>query len=94
MIFKSINIVKVIKSRRLRWAANVARMEAGRSAFKILTGTPTGKGTLGRPRRRWEDNIIMNLDETGINAGNQGDLPQYRDYWRSLVTAALSLPDP
>ena len=52
-------IVRVIKSTRLRWAGHVARMEEGRSAFKILTGKPTGKGPLGRPRRRWEENIRM-----------------------------------
>ena len=57
-------------SRRLRWAGHVARMEEGRSAFKILTGTPTGKRPLGRPRRRLEDNIRMGLEEKGINAGN------------------------
>ena len=45
-------------------------MEEGRSTFKILTGTPTGKRTLGKPRRRWEDNIRMDLDEIGINGGN------------------------
>ena len=49
--------VRVIKSRRLRWAEHVARMEEGRSTFKMLTGKPTGKRPLGRPRRRWEDNI-------------------------------------
>ena len=60
----------MIKSRRLRWAVHVAWMEEGRSVFKILTGKPTGKRSLGRPRRRWEDNIRMNLEEIGINAGN------------------------
>ena len=65
-----LNIVRVIKSRRLRWAGHVAIMEEGRSAFKILTGTPTGKRPSGRPRRRWEDNIRMDLPEIGINAGN------------------------
>ena len=50
-----------MKSRRLRWAGHVARMEEGRSAFKILTGKPIGKRPLGRPRRRWEDNIRMDL---------------------------------
>ena len=49
---------------------HVARMEEGRSAFNILTGKRTGKRRLGRPRRRWEDNIIMDLEEIGINAGN------------------------
>ena len=51
----------MIKSRRLRWAGHVARMEEARSALKILTGTPAGKRPLGRPKRRWEDNIIMDL---------------------------------
>ena len=59
MKYRSPNIVRVIKSRRLRWAGHVARMEEGRSAFKILTGKPAGKGPLGRPRHRWEDNIKM-----------------------------------
>ena len=60
-MYRSPNIVRVIKARRLRWAGHVARMEEGRSAFKILTGTPAGKKPLGRPRRRWEDNIRMNI---------------------------------
>ena len=53
----------MIKCRRLRWAGHVARMEEGRSSFKILTDKPTGKRPLGRPRRRWEDNIRMDLEE-------------------------------
>ena len=84
------NIVRVIKSIRLRWAGHVARMEEGRSAFKILTGKPTGKRPLGRSRRRWEDNIRMNLEEIGINAGNSVDSAQDRNYWRALVNAALN----
>ena len=60
----------MIKSRRLKSAGHVARMEEGRSAFKILTGKPTGKRPLGRPRHRWENNIRMDLEEIGINAGN------------------------
>ena len=62
-LYRSPNIVRVIKSRRLRWARHVARIEEGRSAFKILTGKPTGKRLLGRPRRRWENNIRMDLEE-------------------------------
>ena len=58
------------KSRRLRWAGHVARMEEGRSAFKILTGKRTAKRSLGMPRRRWEDNIRMDLEEIGISAWN------------------------
>ena len=69
-LYRSPNIVRVIKSGRLRWVGQVARMEEGRSAFKILTGKPTGKRPLGRPRRTWEDNIRMDLKEIGINAGN------------------------
>ena len=84
-------IINVIKSRRLRWANNVARMEGGRSAFKILTGKPTGKRSLGRPRRRWENNIRMDLEEIGVNAGNWVDSAQDMDYWRTLVNAALNL---
>ena len=68
--------IRVIKSRRLRWAGNVAIMEEARSAFKVLTGKPTGKGPLGRTRRRWEDNIRMDLEEIGISAGNWVDSAQ------------------
>ena len=66
-------------------------MEEGRSAFKILTGKPTGKRPLGRPRRRWEDSIRMDLEEIGINAGNCVDSAQDRNYWRTLVNATLNL---
>ena len=70
-------------------------MEEGRSAFIILTGKPTKKKRpLGRPRRRWEDNIRMDLEEIGINAGNWFDSAQNRDYWRSLLNAALNLRVP
>ena len=67
-LYRSPNIVRVIKSRRLnvRWEDHVARMEEGRSAFKIVTGTPSGKRTLGRPRSRWEDNIRMDLRDIRI----------------------------
>ena len=76
-------------------AGHVARMEEGRSTFKkVLTGKPKGKRPLGRPRRRWEDNIRMYLEEIGINAGNWVDSPQDRNYWRALVNAALNLRVP
>ena len=81
----------MIKSRRLRWAGHVARMEEGRSAFKIVTGKATGKRPLGRPRRRWEDNLRMDLEEICVNAGNWVDSAQDRNYWRALVNAALNL---
>ena len=90
----SLNVVSVIKSRRLRWAGHVARMEEGRSIFKILTGKPIGKRPLGWPRRRWEDNIRMDLEEIGIKAGNWVDSAQDRNYWRALVNTALNLRVP
>ena len=77
-----------------RWAWHVARMEESRSAFKNLTGKPTGKRPLGRPRRRWEDNIRMDLEEIGINAGNWVHSAQDRDYWRALMNTALNLRVP
>ena len=93
-LYRSSNIVRVIKSRRLRWAGHVARMEEGRSSFKVLTGKRTGKIPLGRPRRRWEDNIRMDLEEIGINVGSWVNPAQDRNYWRALVIAALNLRVP
>ena len=59
------NIVRVIKSRRMRWARHVARMGEGRGVYRVLVGKPEGRRPLGRPRRRWEDNIRMHLREVG-----------------------------
>ena len=72
------------------WAGYVARMEEGRSAFKVSTGKPTGKRTLGRPKRIWEDNIRMDLKETGINTRNWVYSAQDSDYWRTPVNAELN----
>ena len=82
-LYRSPNIVNVIKSRRLRWAGHITRMEE--------TCKPTGKRPLGRPRRRWEENIRMDLEEIGINVGNWVDSGRDRDYWRTLVNAASDL---
>ena len=84
----------MIKSRRMRWAGYLARMDDGGRAYKILTGKPTGNRPLGRPRRRWEDKIKMDLEEIGINAGNWVDSTQDKNYWRALVNAALNLRVP
>jgi hypothetical protein len=62
------NIIRVIKSRRMRWAGHVARMGEGRGAYRILVGRPEGRRLLGRPRRRWENNIKMDLQEVGWGA--------------------------
>ena len=93
-MYRSLNIVRVIKSRRLRWAGHVARMKKGRNAFKIVTGKSTGKRPLGKSRCRWEDNIRIDLEEIGINTGNWVDSPQDKDYWRALINATLNLRVP
>ena len=77
---------RVIISRTLRWTGNVARMQEENICFKILT---TENIPLGRPRRRWEDNIKMDFEEIGINAGNWVDSAQDRNYWRALVNAEI-----
>jgi hypothetical protein len=64
-LYSSPNIIRVIKSRRLRWAGHVARMEARRGAYRTLVGKPEGRRLLERPRRRWEDNNKMDLREVG-----------------------------
>ena len=78
----------MIKCRKLRWTGHVARKDEDRSAFKILTGKPTGKRPLGRSRLSWADNIGMDLKEIGINTRNWVDCTQDRDYWRVLVNVA------
>jgi hypothetical protein len=78
----------------LRWAGHVVRMEEGRSALRILTVTLTGKKPLGKPSHGWEDNIRMDPKEIGINTRNWVDSAQDRDYWRTLVNAAMNLRVP
>ena len=87
-------MVRVIKSRRFGWTGRVARMKEGRSDFKILTGESTGKKHVGRPKRRWEENIIIYLKEIAINMRNWIDLAKDSDYWRSLMNAPLNLRVP
>jgi hypothetical protein len=60
-LYSSTNIVRVIKSRRMRWVGHVARMEEGGGVYRVLVGRPEGKRPLGRPKRRWEDNIKIDL---------------------------------
>jgi hypothetical protein len=69
-LYSSPNIVRVIKSRRMRWVGHVAHMGEGRGVYTILVGRPEGKRPLGRPRHRWEDNIKMDFREIGIDGAN------------------------
>jgi hypothetical protein len=71
----------VIKSRKLRWAGHVARMGEGRDVYRVLIGRPEGKRPLGRPRRRWEDNIKLELRAIGIDEANWIRLAQDRVQW-------------
>ena len=89
-LYSSPNIVRVIKSRRMRWAGHVALMEEGRGVHKIFMGKPEGKRPLGRPRRRWEDNIKMDLEEVGSGCGDWMELAQDRDRWRALVSTVMN----
>ena len=89
-LYSSPNIVRVIKSRRMRWAGHVARMEEGRGVHKVLVEKPEGKRPLGRPRRRWEDNIKMDLQEVGRGCGGWLELAQDRDRWRALVSTVMN----
>jgi hypothetical protein len=81
----------VIKSRRLTWAGHVARMGEGRVVFRVLVGKPEGKRPLGRPRRRWEDNIRMDLQVVGCGCDDWIGLAQDGDQWRALVSAVRNL---
>jgi hypothetical protein len=84
-------IVRVIKSRRMGWAGHVARMEEGRGVYRVLVGRPEVKRPLGRPRRRWEDNIKMDLREIGIDGAIWIQLAQDRVQWRTFVNTVMNL---
>jgi hypothetical protein len=85
------NIVRVIKSRRMRWAGHVARMGEGRGVCRFLVGKPEGRRPLGRPRHRWEDNIEMDIQEVGCGGMDWIELAQDREGWRALVNAVMNL---
>jgi len=88
------NIVRVVKSRRMRRAWHVARMGEGRDVHRVLVGKPEGKRRLRRPRRRWGDNIKMDLQEVGGGCGDWMELAQDRDRWRALVGTVMNLRVP
>jgi hypothetical protein len=93
-LYSSPNIVRVIKSRRMRWAGHVARMGQGRGVYRVSVGRPEGKRPLGRPRRRWEDNISLDLRKIGIDGANSIQLPQDRVQWRAFVNTVMNLRVP
>jgi hypothetical protein len=88
------NIVRVVKSRRMRWARHLARMGEERVVHRVLVGRPEGKRPLGRPRRRWEDNIKMDVQEVGGGRGDWMELAQDRDGWRALLSTLKNLRVP
>ena len=90
-LYSSPNIVRAIKSRRMRWAGHVARMGEERGVYRVLLGKPEGRRQLGRPRRRWVDNNKMDLQEVGCGYMDWIGLAQDRDRWRTLVSAVMNL---
>jgi hypothetical protein len=93
-LYSSPSIVRMIEARRMRWAGHVARMGAVRGAYNILVGMPEGRRPLGRPRRRWEDNIKMDLREIGFRVVGWIHWAQDRDRWRALVNTVMNLRVP
>jgi hypothetical protein len=90
-LYSSPNIVRVIKSRSMRWAGHVTRMGKGRGVYRVLVGRPEGKRPLGRPRRRWEDNIKLDVREIGIDGSNWIRVVQNRVHWRAFVNMVMNL---
>jgi hypothetical protein len=90
----STSIIRVIKARRMRWAGHVARMGEVRGAYNILVGRLEGRRPLGRPRRRWEDDIKMDLREIGFGGVDLIHRAQDRDRWRAVVNTVMNLRFP
>jgi hypothetical protein len=93
-LYSSPSIIRILKSRRMRWARHVARMGKKRNVYRLLVGKPEGKRPLGRPRSRWIDNIKMNLLEIGVNVVDWIGLAQDRYRWRVLVNSVMNLRVP
>jgi hypothetical protein len=93
-LYSSPNIVRMIKSRRMRWARHVACMGEGRGVYRVLVGRPKGKRPLGRPRHRWEENIKMDLREIGINGTNWIQLAQDMVQQWTFVNMVMNLQAP
>jgi hypothetical protein len=93
-LYSSPGIVRGIRARRIGWAGHVARMGEVRGAYNTLVGRPEGRRPLGRPRRRWEDNIKMDLREMGFGDVDWIHLARDRDTWRALVNTVMNLQVP
>jgi hypothetical protein len=93
-LYSSPSIIRVVKSRKMRWAGHVARMGEVRNAYRLLMGKSEGRRPLGRPRRRWLDNIRMDLVKVGWGDVDWIGLAQDRDRWRALVNSVLNLRVP
>jgi len=93
-LYSSPNIVRVIKSTRMRWAGHVARMGEERVVYRVLVRKPEGRRPLGRPRRRWVNNIRTDLQEVRCGYMDWIGLAQDRDRWRRLVSAVMNLGVP
>ena len=93
-LYSSPNVVRVIKSRRMRWSGHVACMGERRGVNRVLVGKSEGKRPLGRPRCRWEDNIKMNIQEVGCGGMDWIELAQDRDRRWAFLTAVMKLPVP
>jgi hypothetical protein len=93
-LYSSPSIIRIIKPRRMRWAGHVARMGEKRIAYRLLVGKPEGTRPLGRPRRRWVDNIRMDLEEVGWGDVDWIGLALHRNWWRALVNSVLNLRVP
>jgi hypothetical protein len=93
-LYSSSSIIRIIKPRRMRWTGHVARMGEKRNAYRLLVGKPKRKRPLGRPRRRWVDNIRMDLGEVGWGNVDWIGLAKGRNRWRSLVNSVLNLRVP
>jgi hypothetical protein len=93
-LYSSPNIIRIIKSRRIKWAEHVARMGEKRNVYRLLVGKPDGKSSLGRPRRRWMDNIKMNLVDIGLDELGWICLAQVGCRWRTVVKSVMNVRVP
>jgi hypothetical protein len=93
-LYSSPSIIRIIKSRTMRWAGHVARMGEKRNVYRLLVGKPEGKKPLGRPRRRWIDNVKIDLLEIGLSVVDWIGLAQNRYRWRALVNSVMNLRVP